>query len=80
MRLSNILEVWVSDDELLDELSEDTNLISDLGLDSVGVLQVILSVEKEFGVSINVQEYEAETFSVFGRLVGLVETKKHETV
>ena len=77
-RLSEILEPWVSDTDSIEKIGEHTNLITDLGLDSIGVLQVILGAEKEFGISIDEQELESETFSLMGNLVGIIESKLYE--
>ena len=77
-RLSEILEPWVSDIDSIEKIGEHTNLITDLGLDSIGVLQVILGAEKEFGISIDEQELESETFSLMGNLDGIIESKLNE--
>jgi len=77
-RLAEILEPWVPETRLLDELEEQTNLIADLGLDSVGLLQVILTVEKDFGIVIDERELDAETFSAVGNLVSFIEKKLNE--
>lgn len=73
-----ILEPWVSNIDLVGEVDEETNLITDLGLDSIGILQVTLSVEKEFGISINNSELDSQTFSVMGNLVNIIQNKMHE--
>jgi len=76
-RVAEIMEPWVSD--LTDDISEDTNLIADLGLDSVGILQVILGAEKEFGISISEEELDSESFSRMGNLLAIIEKKLDET-
>jgi acyl carrier protein len=77
-RMRNILEPWVSDAALIDKISEKTNLITDLGLDSIGILQMILGVEKEFGISIETSELDSETFSIMGNLLEIIEKKLYE--
>jgi len=76
-RVAAIMEPWVSD--LTEDISEDTNLIAELGLDSVGILQVILGAEKEFGISISEEELDSESFSRMGNLLAIIEEKLHET-
>lgn len=73
-----ILEPWVSDADLIDRISEQTNLVTDLGLDSIGILQVILGIEKEFGISIKNDELDSETFSMLGNLVSVIRDKLYE--
>jgi acyl carrier protein len=77
-RLGAMLGPWVSQPEAMDGLTEQTNLISDLGLDSIGILQVVLGAEKQFGISIDERELDAETFSRMGNLVNIIEKKIYE--
>jgi acyl carrier protein len=74
-QLYGILEPWVSDSDLLDSISEETNLIAELGLDSVGILEVVMNAEKEFNISIKNQELDSDTFSRLGNFVGLLQNK-----
>jgi acyl carrier protein len=77
-RMRNILEPWVSDATLIDKISEKTNLITDLGLDSIGILQMILGVEKEFDISIETSELDSETFSIMDNILEIIEKKLYE--
>jgi acyl carrier protein len=76
-RVAELMEPWVSD--LTADINEETNLIADLGLDSVGILQVILGAEKEFGISISEEELDSESFSRMGNLLTIIEKKVDET-
>jgi acyl carrier protein len=51
-------------------LSHDT-LLEDVGLDSLGMLSFIASIERDFGVGISDRDYES--LSTFGDAVALVE-------
>jgi len=75
-----ILEPWVPDVDSLEDIDERTNLVADLGLDSIGILQMILGVEKEFGISIQNNELEAETFSRMANLVDVIQGKLYENI
>ncbi len=74
-RLRDILEPWVSNIDLIDE---GTNLVTDLGLDSIGILQVILGIEKTLGISIENHELDSQLLSMTGNLVGLIQEKLNE--
>ena len=77
-QLREILEPWVSDVDLLDDLTERTNMIAELGLDSIGILQVVIGAEKTFGISISDRELDSDTFTMMGNFVGLVQKKIDE--
>lgn len=57
-----------------DSITMDTNLIDDLGADSLDVVELIMSLEDEFGVSIS-DEDAAELYTV-GRIVDYLENMK----
>ncbi len=52
-------------------ISMDTNLIDDLGADSLDVVELIMSLEAEFGITIS-DEAAAELYTV-GRIVEYLE-------
>ena len=57
-----------------DSITLDTNLIDDLGADSLDVVELIMSLEDEFGVSIS-DEDAAQLYTV-GRIVEYLENLK----
>lgn len=60
-KLKEILSFNFSDSsEILDKCSESSNLITDLGLNSVGMLFMVISIEEAFSVS-----FENVNFSSF---------------
>lgn len=75
--LTELLEPWLDADD--PDVSEQTNLISDIGLDSVAVLQFILSIESTFAIKINEHEMDANMFSKFANLIDIVQRKTNET-
>ena len=60
-KLKEILSFSFNDSsEILDKCSESSNLITDLGLNSVGMLFMVISIEEAFSVS-----FENVNFSSF---------------
>ena len=60
-KLKEILSFSFSDSsEILDKCSESSNLVTDLGLNSVGMLFMVISIEEAFSVS-----FENVNFSSF---------------
>lgn len=57
-----------------DSISADTNIVDDLGADSLDVVELIMSVEDEFGISIP-DEDAAELVTV-GKLAEYIEAKQ----
>ena len=54
-----------------DSISADTNIVDDLGADSLDVVELIMSIEDEFGVSIS--DEEAANLVTVQRIVDYVE-------
>lgn len=70
--LSEILEL----EDRLDSMTVDTILLGNIPeLDSVAVVTIILTLEKNFSISISDDEVSAKTFETLGTLVNFVEKK-----
>ena len=54
-----------------DSISADTNIVDDLGADSLDVVELIMSVEDEFGISI--PDDKAETIQTVGDAISYIE-------
>ncbi|MCR5089778.1 MAG: acyl carrier protein [Oscillospiraceae bacterium] len=55
-------------------ITPDTNLIDDLGADSLDVVELIMSLEDEFGISIS--DEDAANLITVGRIVDYLENLK----
>lgn len=58
---------------LPDSISADTNIVDDLGADSLDVVELIMSVEDEFGISI--PDEDATELMTVGKIVEYIEAK-----
>ena len=54
-----------------ESITMDTNLIDDLGADSLDVVELIMSLEDEFGIAIS--DNDAAQLSTVGRIVDYLE-------
>ena len=54
-----------------DEIAMETNLVKDLGGDSLDAVEIIMAIEDEFGIEI--PDDQAEQFKLVGNLVKYVE-------
>ena len=59
--------------ESAEEVQLDSNLIDDLGADSLDMVEMIMAMEEEF--SIEIPDEDAEDVETFGELVTYVVTK-----
>lgn len=69
------LEPWVEEVDLVNSVTEHTNLITDIGLDSVAILQLILQIEKKYGITIRNDELDSDIFSSMNNIVTLIKKK-----
>jgi len=72
-----LLEPWLDDADMA-LLNEQTNVLGDLGLDSVAILQLVLGIEKEFNITIKDFELDSDVFSKMANLIDIIERKLNE--
>jgi len=77
-RVKVLLGPWIDDISVADEINEETNMLSELGIDSVGVLQLILGIEQEYGIRVNDYELDSEFLSKIGNIINMIESRTHE--
>ncbi|MCI8371887.1 MAG: acyl carrier protein [Lachnospiraceae bacterium] len=56
------------------EIQDDTDLINDLGFDSIGLMQLILEIESKFNITFNI-DLKYEEISTFSNLSKYVEER-----
>ena len=66
------LSPWLKDSELI---QEGTDLITEIGIDSVGILQMILHLENEYQIIIPEYELDVEMLSSVKGFIDLIESK-----
>lgn len=75
MILETIQEILSQQFEVsADTITVDTNLIDDLGADSLDVVELIMSVEDEFGLSIS--DEAAANLTTVGKIVDYIEKQQ----
>jgi acyl carrier protein len=68
-RLDVVIEKKLHVDRSL--IREDARIIDDLGADSLAVIELVMSIEEEFGI--NVPDQDAETLSTVGDVVRYID-------
>ena len=71
-KIQNILSQQFDVDA--DSIGEDTSIVDDLGADSLDVVELIMSVEDEFGLSVS--DEEAVELTTVGKLVEYIEARQ----
>ena len=75
-KLKNIVKPYIKNQEAFDNLSESTDFITDLQINSANLVDIILDVEEEFDIIIDNQSME-RMLDVKSTL-GIIETKLSE--
>ena len=76
--VSQILKERNMADAVKANLTGNTRLIDDVGLDSVGMLDLITAVEKQFNITISLEDLEIESLNRSGTFADLVARKLAE--
>ena len=67
--LKSILEEQLDIDP--ESITEDTDIMDDLGADSLDIVELMMTVEEEFDITIN--ESDAQSFKTVGDVVNYIE-------
>ena len=57
------------------DITMDTMLVEDMGFTSIGLVEVVYDIEREFNITLELYELEYNKINLIGNLVGLVERK-----
>lgn len=73
MVLNKLKEIIVNQFGIdMDELSEDTDIVADLGADSLDVVEMMMALEEEFGITI--EDEKIAELKTIGDVVDCVES------
>ena len=68
-----LIDILHLDDLTVDDIDEHAQLVGgDLGIDSIDVLEIVVMVEKDYGVVINNQEIGAQVFASLATLADYI--------
>lgn len=76
---TNIIEILNLPDVTPEDIKEDEQLVGgELGIDSIDVLEMVIMIEKDYGVSINNKELGAKVFATLRTLAAYINEKSSE--
>ena len=64
----------ISEKLAVDEIGSDDRLIEDLGADSLDIIEIVIEMEREFGISIHDDEID-DNFTTVGHLIDFIQEK-----
>jgi len=67
-RLQKILKEYLYPELNLEELNED-DFLANYGLDSTGILKLIVKIEEEFGFEVRDEDFDNETISCLNNFI-----------
>lgn len=74
-----IVDILNLPDVTPEDIKTDEQLVGgELGIDSIDVLEMVIMIEKDYGVPINNKELGAKVFATLGSLAAYIEEKSPE--
>ena len=74
-KLASILTEILDETITPNDIQEDTNLTTDLGMTSLNMMYFILEIENVFGVEVDLEEVDLETFFVYKTVKAYIESE-----
>lgn len=59
---------------MLSEFKETTNLFEDLGYDSISIMKLIIDIEEEFGIELDMEYFDIDDLTI-GKIKNMVKSK-----
>ena len=75
-KVVNLISPYVKNKATLENVSESTTILNDLGVNSSRQVDIILAIEDEFDIAI--QDEEADNIKALGDIVALIALKNKE--
>ena len=79
MEINKKLTDIISRKLVVDEIGSDDRLIEDLCADSLDIIELVMEIEKEFGISITDDEVDPN-FTTVGHLIDYIQDKVNKTI
>ena len=74
MEVNKLVTEILQDKLGVDEISSDDNLIEDIGADSLDIVELVMELEREFGIQILDDEID-DNFTTVGHLIDFIQEK-----
>lgn len=71
-KVKNIICLTLEDDSYYDRLTDETNLVEDIGMDSIQIMQIVISIEIEFDIEFNDDELLIDNLAILKNLIRII--------
>lgn len=61
-----------------EDIEDEENLMDEYNIDSVNLFEIIVGLEDEFGIQLEEEDFNVETFSTVSNIAGFVQSKRGE--
>lgn len=72
--LKEIIEPYLEDPDLLDDMKESSNLVEELKVDSVDLVEIVLDIEQKFDIQI--EDHLIQTLKTPKEIIDLIQSKQ----
>jgi len=72
-KIASILTEILDNPITIDDIQEETNLTTDLGMTSLNMMYFILEIENVFGVEVDLEEVDLDTFFIYKTVKAYIE-------
>ncbi len=77
-KLKQIIGEVMENEKIAGRINENSDLVDDIGMDSLTIINFILRVEDEFEVEIDFDEFDVENLRSLNVFAGYIESKQQE--
>ncbi len=71
--IKKCLQVVLDDVEIINTIQPTTNLIEDIGMDSLSIIQLVVEIENLYSISIPDDQLDFDQIIIWGNLCNLVD-------
>ncbi len=75
-KMKELISEITENERVIDDLDLEANLITDIGLDSLQFINMLLALEDEYDLDIDFEDFDMEEFFIVGKLIAYIEKNK----
>ena len=76
-KIRKILEEVLSDDEIINNINEDTDIIHGIGMNSFEIINFFFGIEEKFEIEIDYESININSLHTLSDIIDLINNKKY---